>query len=361
MPDPIKRETFFAAALFVLMAAVLVVFYRVMASFLVPLAWSAIIVVTVYPLHRRFRDRLRRHGLAALLMTIFVAVVILAPLSFLVVALVAEAGHLYEIVQGRIAEGNLPSFNILEHPFVKGLAQRLEVIVDTSGWDLKTIIPQALQTVSRFLVGQTASVITNVGLGLFQFVLILLSTFYLFRDGDRLMEQLRESIPLPDDRSVRMLTHVTGVVRATIYGGLVVAAIQGFLGGLIFWILGIPSPIFWGTVMAFFALLPFVGAFVVYLPAALWLVIAGSYVKATILVVLGVGVVSQIDNFLKPILISGRTQLHPLLLFFSILGGIQVFGFLGLVLGPVVAAVFVGIYDLYRHSLRAPAAEPPPA
>jgi len=113
-----------------------------------------------------------------------------------------------------------------------------------------------------------------------------------------------------------------------------------------------------GTVMAFFALIPFLGAFVVYLPAAIWLVIAGSYIKATILVVFGVAIVSQIDNFLKPLLISGRTQLHPLLLFFSILGGIQVFGFLGVVLGPVVAAVFVGVFDLYRHSLRTSRPQP---
>lgn len=358
MPDPIKRETLFAAALLVLIASVLVLFYKVMASFLVPLAWSAIIVVTLHPLYVRFRGKVRPDGLAAFLMTSVVALLILAPLTYLVVALVAEGGHLYEIVQQRLAQENLTAANLSQHPFVQSLAEKLEGVVDTSKWDLRSVITEALQTVSKFVVEHTASFITNIGLGLFQFVLILLSTYYLFKDGERLMDQLRESVPLPEDRLSRMLTHVTDVVRATIYGGLVVAAIQGALGGIMFWILGIPSPVFWGAVMAFFALIPFLGAFVVYLPAAVWLVIAGSYIKATILVVFGVAIVSQIDNFLKPLLISGRTQLHPLLLFFSILGGIQVFGFLGVVLGPVVAAVFVGVFDLYRHSLRAAPPQP---
>jgi predicted PurR-regulated permease PerM len=354
MPDPIKRETLFAAALLVLIAAVLVLFYRVMASFLVPLAWSAIIVVTIHPLYVRFRGRVRPNGLAAFLMTTIVALLIIAPLTYLVIALLSEARSLYDIVQERLAQENLTAINLSNHPFVRSLTERLEGVVDTSKWDLKSVITDALQSVSKFVVEHTASFITNVGVGLFQFVLILLSTYYLFKDGERLMDQLRESIPLPDDRSTRILTHVTDVVRATIHGGLVVAAIQGALGGIMFWILGIPSPVFWGAVMAFFALIPFLGAFVVYLPAAVWLVIAGSYIKAIILVVFGIAIVSQIDNFLKPILISGRTQMHPLLLFFSILGGIQAFGFLGVVLGPVIAAVFVGVFDLYRHSLKLP-------
>ena len=176
--------------------------------------------------------------------------------------------------------------------------------------------------------------------------------YYLFKDGDKMVEQVRESIPLPKDRARQMLEEVTGVVRATIYGGLLVAAIQGALGGLIFWILGVPSPVFWGTVMGFLSLIPVLGAFIVFIPAAGILALSGFYIKAIILLAFGFGVVSQIDNFLKPMFISGRTQLHPLLLFFSILGGLQVFGFLGIVLGPVVAALFVGVFDLYRGTLR---------
>jgi predicted PurR-regulated permease PerM len=357
MAELIKRETLFAAALLLLIALVFALFYRIIAPFFVPIAWAAILVITVQPLHARLCRRFRRPGSSAFLMTILVSVVIIGPLVYLVAALVGEAAGLYAKVQAGLSQQSFEWIDIRNHPLVQGLLKRLEGVIDTSQWNLQNAVANMLKEVSGFVVTNTATFLTNIGRAIFQFVLILLTMYYLFKDGDKLVGQVRESIPLPRDRSGRMLAQVTDVVRATIYGGLAVAAIQGALGGLMFWILGIPSPVFWGTVMGFLSLIPVLGAFIVYIPAALILAFSGSYIKAVILLGLGVGVVSQIDNFLKPMLISGRTHLHPLLLFFSILGGLQVFGFLGLVLGPVVAAVFVGVFELYRGTLREPAVE----
>ena len=210
----------------------------------------------------------------------------------------------------------------------------------------------ALGGVSGFIVRNTTSVLANIGEAGFHFVLMLLTMYYLFKDGDGLMERLRDSISLPDDRATSMLKHITDVIRATIYGGLVVAFVQGTLGGLLFLILGVRSPVFWGAVMGFLSLIPFLGAFLVYIPAALIFIVGGSYIKGLVLLIFGIGVVSQIDNFLRPLLISGRTEMHPLLLFFSIAGGLSVFGLLGLVMGPVIAAIFVAIFDLYRMALH---------
>lgn len=357
MPQLIKREVLFAAAVLILMAAVFVLFYKIMEPFFIPIAWSVILVVTIHPLNKWAVAKYRRPNLVALILTILVFIVIIAPLSYLGIALVSEATNLYERAQESLSGETLSWVDLRNHPIVQDILTRLDAVVDTSQWDLKSAVSEALQSVSGFLVSNTAKFLTNVGVAIFHFALIILTIFYLFRDGDGLMGTVRDSIPLPPERADQILARLTDVVRATIYGGLVVAAVQGTLGGLMFWILGIPSPVFWGTVMGFFSLLPFIGAFVVYIPAAIMLALAGQYVEAIVMITFGTVVVSQIDNLLRPMLISGRTHIHPLLMFFSILGGIQVFGFLGLVLGPVVAAIFVGVFDVYRHFLREPVEE----
>jgi predicted PurR-regulated permease PerM len=360
MPELIKRETLLVVALLLLFAAVFALFYRIMAPFFVPIAWAAVLVVTVQPLYDRLRPKFKRRGVSALIMTALVSVVIIGPITYLIIALVGEATDLYSKVQEGLSQHPLAWIDIRNHPLVQGLLKSLDGVVDTSQWDLQGAVTNALKEISGFVVANTAAFLTNMGRAIFHFVLVLLTMYYLFKDGDKLIEQVKESIPLLKDQSGQMLARLTDVVRATIYGGLVVAAIQGALGGIMFWILGIPSPVFWGTMMGFLSLIPVLGAFVVYIPAAIILALSGAYVKAIILVAFGTVVVSQIDNFLKPVLISGRTQLHPLLLFFSILGGLQVFGFLGLILGPVVAAVFVAIFELYRETLREPKPRPPP-
>jgi predicted PurR-regulated permease PerM len=129
---------------------------------------------------------------------------------------------------------------------------------------------------------------------------------------------------------------------------VVIALLHGFVGGLMFWILGLPSPVFWGAMMAFLSFLPILGAFVVYLPAGAILLLTGSPVKGIVLIVVGTVVVGQIDNIVRPLLVSGKTGMHTMLLFVSIMGGVSMFGLLGIVLGPFVAAVFISLYEVFR-------------
>jgi len=136
------------------------------------------------------------------------------------------------------------------------------------------------------------------------------------------------------------------------YGGVVIALLQGILGGILFWIIGIPSPVFWGAIMAFLAIIPVVGAFIVYVPAGIILVLSGSVAKGIIVILVGSLVISQVDNVIRPYLISGRTSLHPLLLFFTILGGIALFGLLGLIIGPMIAAGFTILLQVFEMRLH---------
>lgn len=350
----IKREHVFLAALLAFIVGVFVLFYKLIVPFFAPIAWAVVFVVTCSPAHRWLAARVRPRGLAALISTTAVAVLILGPSIWLVVTLVGEARNLYEWIQS----GDWTSEAIAElahriDPVIQTLGEKLGGFVDLSKWDFQSVALNFIGKLSKWIVDNTTATLANVGKVALQFLMMLLTMYYLFKDGAPLFENVRASIPLPRERAGQMLSHVTDVVRATIYGGLVVAAIQGTLGGLLFLVLGLPSPVLWGAVMAFFALIPLLGAFVVYVPAAIILFAGGSYVKAVVLLAVGAAVVSQIDNFLRPMLISGRTQMHPLLLFFSIAGGVSVFGLLGLVLGPVVAALFVGLFEVYRMTIHA--------
>ena len=141
---------------------------------------------------------------------------------------------------------------------------------------------------------------------------------------------------------------LTEVIRASIYGGVLVAGIQGALGGILFWALGLPSPIFWGAMMALLSLLPLVGPWFIYLPTATILIVSGSYVRGIVLLAVGIIIVSQSDNLIRPLIIGNRTKIPTMLLLFSIIGGIKVFGLLGLVLGPVIASIVLAFLEVYK-------------
>jgi predicted PurR-regulated permease PerM len=367
MPDLAKRETIFGAALIALIIGVFVLFYKLMVPFFAPIAWAVILVISVHPFHRRIQARVRPLGLAALISTLGVALLILGPATYLIATLFGEAARLYTWLQGNWTSDTIRAMAVRIDPIIRTLAAKLEGLIDLSQVNFQSIAADMLGKLTKFIADHGTATLANLGKLALQFLMMLLTMYYLFKDGGTLVDKVKSSIPLPGPRADAMLTHITDVVRATIYGGLAIAGLQGFLGGLLFLIVGLPSPVLWGAVMAFFALIPLLGAFVVYVPAAFILFASGAYVKGMILLVVGVAVVSQIDNFLRPLIISGRTQLHPLLLFFAIAGGVSVFGLLGLVLGPVVAALFVGIFEVYRMTINPPEvdedaeAAPPPS
>ncbi|HKK20690.1 MAG TPA: AI-2E family transporter, partial [candidate division Zixibacteria bacterium] len=143
----------------------------------------------------------------------------------------------------------------------------------------------------------------------------------------------------------------------TMYGGVIVALIQGLVGGILFALVGIPSAVFWGAIMAFLSIIPILGAFLIYIPAGIILLIGGSYVKGIIVLAVGTLIISQLDNLIRPYLISGRTSMHPLMLFFTILGGVYLLGLLGVVVGPLIAAVFITLIKIFELKLH-PETEP---
>ena len=175
----------------------------------------------------------------------------------------------------------------------------------------------------------------------------LFGLFFFLRDADTIMRQVRRALPFEDVRREHMIRQTRDLVYASIAAGLMIASLQGLAGGIVFAVLGLGAPVFWGVIMGFLALFPFVGTWIVWLPAAIWLMSTGHVAKGVTLALLGGVVVGSIDNILRPAILSGRAQMNGLLMFISLLGGVSVFGLLGLVLGPLVTAIVTGLFDAY--------------
>ena len=339
--------------LFVALAALAIyLFYRLLVPFLVPLCWGAIFAIVCYPLYRKLERWISSPSLRALIMTALVVLLIIGPIAYLSVTLVQEAITMIGRFTTWVDAGHLSRLDDLKNtPVYRVIQERLSPYVDLSQLDLKIIIQNALKSISSVALGQASTILTNAGKVLFHFGLTVFLTFFFFRDGAALFDQIKAVIPLSSDKAELTIAHLRRVIESNIYGGLLVALIQGVLGGILFVIMGLPSPVFWGAFMAFLALLPLIGPFLIYIPSGLILFFSGSPVKGILLIAIGTIVVSQIDNFLRPILASRETGMHTMLLFLSIMGGAAMFGLLGIVLGPLIAAVFVTVFEILRLRL----------
>ena len=196
-----------------------------------------------------------------------------------------------------------------------------------------------------------------MGLGAFDFAVglgvMLYLLFYLLRDGDNLLARMKSAVPLGGEQKTLLLDRITLVVRATVKGGITVAAVQGMLGGVAFWLLGIPAPLLWALVMAFLSLLPAIGAAIVWAPVALYLLATGSIWQGLFLIGYGVVVIGLVDNLLRPFLVGQSTKLPDYIVLISTLGGIEVFGLQGFVIGPLIAAIFMVSWEIQADARTA--------
>jgi predicted PurR-regulated permease PerM len=324
--------------------------YLLFRPFLSPLLSAAVIAVVFYPVHTQIQRRVRSPSLAALLSTLIVVSLIVVPAGAVVLAIKGEVTDLYNLISEKTTESGGLS------PFISGLLQRpLQWIgryVDLANLDLRGWLLVRLRELSAFLVAEGWMLVGGLTSFILNSVIAIFTLFFLFREGRSMRRRVAALLPLSSEQVDKLFGGIENTIIGTVYGGLVVAAVQGALTGLALWALGIPSPVLWGVVAAFFALLPVVGTAAVWAPAAIYLVATGSWVKAIILVVWGVLVVGTIDNLLRPYLISGRVQMHTLLIFFAVFGGVNAFGFLGLFIGPVILAVTITLLGLLRDEAR---------
>jgi predicted PurR-regulated permease PerM len=232
------------------------------------------------------------------------------------------------------------------------------LIPGAAATDLGTLLYEGIKRAGGFVAARIGGLLADLVVLLFQLFVTLFALFFFLRDADTIMREIRLALPFEDLRRERIIRQTRDLVYASIAAGLLIASLQGLAGGLVFAVLGLGAPVFWGVIMGFLALLPFVGTWIVWLPASVWLIATGQVVKGLTLAILGGVVVASIDNVLRPAILSGRTRMNGLLMFISLLGGVSVFGLLGLVLGPLVTAIVIVLFEAYTSSAESVGATP---
>jgi predicted PurR-regulated permease PerM len=337
------RQSLRWVPLAVVVALALYLCFRILQPFLNVILWAVVLAVVFNPVHVQVERRIASPGLAAAVSTFLVLVTILAPITFITIAVIHEA----QAVAARLSDssGEWPRVNAaLIEPVLRPLSRFIDVDTLRSPEFLR----DKLQTLSGSLAIGTVGVVGGLFSTFARLFLVLFSLFYLLRDHEAIGRALYDLVPLEERQLTLVLTRTRDVISASVSGKVLISAIQGLLGCFVFWALGLPSAMLWGVVMFFLSMIPMAGAFLVWGPAAGFLLVTGAWTKAIVLVAFGVLVIGTIDNVLAPKLVGQRVAMHELLIFFAVLGGIQIFGVLGLILGPVVVAVTLALIGILR-------------
>ncbi len=320
-------------------------FFGLIRDFLMPIFWAVVLAVIFHPLYRRLLAWVRgRRAIASILTMLAILLAVILPLGLIGAAVSREAVGLYE----RVAAGEID----LAAPVrtAERLAPMVAEQLDRVGIELERVqegVSGLAAGASRWIASQALTIGQDALRFFVLFVLMLYVLFFFLRDGERFVEGIIRALPLGDVHERRLMTKFAEVTRATIKGTLVVGAVQGALGGLLFLFLGLPAPAFWGVVMGVLSFLPAVGSGLVWVPAAIILIVTGEVIRGLILAAGGALVIGLVDNILRPILVGRDTQMPDFLILLSTLGGLAAFGISGFVIGPVIAAFFLVVWDMF--------------
>ena len=335
-----------------LLLATTLAFAWVVQPFYGAVLWAIVAAVIFAPLNRALLRSLRgRASLAASVSLLIIIAMVILPLAMIAASLVQEASNLYAKIQS--GEYNFASYiqRVFEFlPFwVISLLERFNLTNLTA---VREILTSGLTKGGQVLAPQALSLGMNTFDFILSFGIMLYLLFFLLRDGKALAEVLKAAIPLRADQKSALFSRFADVLRATVKGGILVAIAQGALGGFAFWFLGIHAPLLWGVLMAFLSLLPAIGAGLVWLPVAMYLLASGAVWQGISLILYGVLVIGLVDNILRPFLVGKDTKLPDYVVLISTLGGIEVFGLNGFVIGPLIAAIFMVTWEIFSASRR---------
>jgi len=339
MSSPTNTLSFRNVTWWAVIVLALVLLYRVLSPYFQPLGWGVILAIFFFPIHRRVRTWIENRSLAAFVTLVLVLVTLVGPAVWLSVTILQETNSFVQ----QIPKG-----------FLGQAADRLEKYTADIGMpvgDLDTLLRDRLREGATMMASKATSIVSGVIHTFLNLLIFLLALFYLLRDGPKVLALIKDVAPVGEETRDRMMGQAADMIQATILSSVVVAVAQGILGGLLFWILGLPSPLLWGLVIGVLAFLPVIGPSLVWAPLGTYMIFNGEPGRGILLVVLGFVIVSSSDKVLRPLLIAGRARLNELLVLVSLLGGIEAFGFIGIILGPVIVATCVGMLKGYREAL----------
>lgn len=349
--NPTAYQRFEDRAFLLVLALVSLLFLYVLKPFFSAVFWAIIIGILFAPMQARLTGQWKRPNLAALVTLLACVLILIFPALFLLGAFFQQATEFYNSIQ---------SGEIDPSGYINDIGQRFPVVqqlLNYANLDLATLqerLSTTFVSASRFIAENALQVGQNTLAFLISLGVMLYVAFFMLRDGPRLVDLLIRALPLGDERERLLFRKIAEVSRATIKGNVVIAALQGLLGGLIFWMLGLPAALLWGVVMGLLSLIPLLGAGLIWAPVAIYLFAVGDWVQGVILVAFGVGVIGMVDNFLRPVLIGRDTKLPDFIVLLSTLGGLVSFGINGFIMGPLIAVLFVAFWQIFITQFNTP-------
>jgi predicted PurR-regulated permease PerM len=345
------QNAFFLTLLLLTTAA----FFGLIQDLLQPIFWASVLATIFYPLYQWCHNRLGgRSNVASAATIVLIVLIVIVPLLLTGMAVGAEASVLYD----RISTGDLDPQAVVQW-VERNLPAATDFLANygLSTEDLRSQLSGAAVTTSRYLATEALAVGQNaLRVGGLTFVMLYLLFFFL-RDGHRLLETIIGAAPIGDVRERRLLNKFAEVARATLKGTLAIGIVQGGLGGVLFWLLGIEAAVLWGVVMGLLSLLPAVGAALVWIPAAVILIFSGEVLKGAVLLGAGTLLIGLADNVLRPLLVGRDTQMPDYLILVSTLGGITLFGLSGVVIGPIIASLFLAVWGMFVEEYEGAASD----
>jgi predicted PurR-regulated permease PerM len=331
---------------YVLLVLVTVAFVAVIMPFYSAIFWALVLAILFFPLHVRIERALKGRSNAAAALSVLVCLCLVIVPGLVILTLLVQQGN--EVYQ-RIDSGQIDIRQILtqmQQALPMFIQTRIEALELTGFQELQERFSGAVMSGGSFFAGRALSFGQNTVQFFIAFGVMLYLLFFLFRDGRSLARMIRRSIPLSSGHTSKFMAKFTSVVRATVRGNVIIAIIQGTIGGITFWALGVQPALLWGVVMSFLSLLPAVGAALIWVPTAIYLALAGFWIKAAILTAVGVLAIGLVDNLLRPPLVGKEVKLPDYVVLISTIGGISLIGINGFVIGPLIAALFISAWGV---------------
>lgn len=333
------QSTFFFGLLFLLgLASVYLVL-----PYIYPIFWAGIIAVMFRPMYRRLEKHLKMPAISSVLSVILVIVTLLLPLTVVSLLVLQETAKVYQTFEGTSISQVIDAASV--YLGNTSLAPYLDPIKDKSvEW-----ASSAAQSVGQWVFNSVAAITQNSISFVFMLFIMLYTLFYFFKDGKRILQRIMYLSPLGDKYETMLFEKFTSTARATLKSTLIIGTIQGAIGAVAFWIAGVQGVFIWGVLMVVLSMIPAVGAFIVWVPVAIYLLATGQMWQGLFVTFVGAVIIGMIDNILRPPLIGKDTQMHPILVLFSTLGGLSLFGVSGFVIGPVLMSLFLAVVSIYTH------------
>lgn len=337
---------FYLTALLALTAGLGYLSFLIFKPFLYPLVWALVLSIVFYPLYVVILRGVRVRAVASLIAVTVIVLTIIGPVSYFSLLLAAEARHFFESLDSGAVDALQ---NLMHNPRVKEITDRVASLFGVSEAEIDKTVVERVSKFGKDLFGKVPYGVGGVLSGIVDFLFMTITVFFFFRDGPEFLQKIHYYLPFSESQKERLDRQVRDIIISTIYGGVVVALAQGVVGGIAFSLLDIRSPILWGFAISVATFIPLLGSFAVWGPMTAYLYITGHVAKAVILAAVGIFGISVIDYILRPIIIGNRTKMPILIIFFSVLGGLKLFGLIGLILGPLVLALFVSVVEIFRN------------